>query len=563
MQHLFKILFSNNFFTKVYYLLAICILIIGCATPATPIGGQKDIQAPILVSTTPEDKTLNFSNKSISFVFDENISIDNPLQKVFISPKLETSPKIEVRKNELTIPLDEKLRPNTTYTIAFGDAIKDLNEGNVYNNLSYTFSTGASIDSGKVKGIVVAENDIPDNTFVVLYDTVDAQIIKKQKPLYVYKVAKDGVFTFDHLNFKNYRLFVLTDKNNNFIYDLPNEQIGFVEQEINISDTTNDITIKLFEEENISYSVKEYTKKSSNNLVRIVANIPESYNHLDINIANINGNLPVYKNKVSGNTFDFVLSDSGSQSYIVYFDDSIVDTISVELEKKTHYPYIKDKTHSSTFMYKNDLPVFNTTDTIELAFKNATSIFLNKIKLLDTSGVLVKANYFIEGGFLKFFIPEKKSQQLLLVIPDSTIQYLDWELHYNSLDTFKFYTIEDKNLGSLNFLINPNDSQQLIFELYGNNKLLDKKIIKDSMQLKYLSLLPINYSYKIIWDKNKNERRDAGNLTQMLQPEPLYLSKETIVVKPNWEQEIDIKPNWDYYLKTTNTTKNIGANPGK
>lgn len=53
----------------------------------------------------------------------------------------------------------DSLIANTTYTIDFGDAIVDNNEGNPLGQFSYAFSTGPEIDTMAVSGTVLnAEN---------------------------------------------------------------------------------------------------------------------------------------------------------------------------------------------------------------------------------------------------------------------------------------------------------------------------------------------------------------------------------------------------------------------
>ena len=41
----------------------------------------------------------------------------------------------------------DSLKPNTTYTIDFSDAIVDNNEGNPLGNYAFSFSTGEAIDT--------------------------------------------------------------------------------------------------------------------------------------------------------------------------------------------------------------------------------------------------------------------------------------------------------------------------------------------------------------------------------------------------------------------------------
>ena len=54
----------------------------------------------------------------------------------------------------------DSLKPNTTYTIDFSDAIVDNNEGNPLGNYSFSFSTGETIDTLEVSGTVLASADL-------------------------------------------------------------------------------------------------------------------------------------------------------------------------------------------------------------------------------------------------------------------------------------------------------------------------------------------------------------------------------------------------------------------
>ena len=47
----------------------------------------------------------------------------------------------------MVITLKDTLKPNTTYSIDFSDAIQDNNEGNPLPDFGFTFSTGSVIDS--------------------------------------------------------------------------------------------------------------------------------------------------------------------------------------------------------------------------------------------------------------------------------------------------------------------------------------------------------------------------------------------------------------------------------
>ena len=130
-----------------------------CANIGQPDGGPRDTTPPGIdtANSTPAMQK-NFrpdqTKIPISLKFDEWIKLDNAFKQVVISPPLQYAPKIELKGKGVQIKLDprEVLKEQTTYTVNFGQAIKDITEHNVVKNLRFVFSTGDIIDTGYVAG---------------------------------------------------------------------------------------------------------------------------------------------------------------------------------------------------------------------------------------------------------------------------------------------------------------------------------------------------------------------------------------------------------------------------
>ena len=118
-----------------------------CANVVSPSGGPKDTIPPIVLQSVPENQTANFHDKEIHITFDEYVTLNNPNSNIFISPPLEKNPEYRLSGKSLIIKFKEALKPDVTYSINFGEAIKDLHEGNVFKNYSFVFSTGENIDT--------------------------------------------------------------------------------------------------------------------------------------------------------------------------------------------------------------------------------------------------------------------------------------------------------------------------------------------------------------------------------------------------------------------------------
>ncbi len=214
---------------RVLLIFCISCLIFSCAKIVTPSGGAKDVAPPAMAKSNPMLNSTNFSGKEIEIVFDEFVVLENAQQKVLISPQINPSPEIIADLKTIKIKGLDSLRENTTYIIDFADAIKDYNEGNRLSGFSFAFSTGESIDTMWFEGRVLdAFNLTPiANKFVLLYSNFDTSYMRSQTSDYITRTDSNGVFRFHNLVEKDYKLLVLEDKNQNKIYDLPNEGIGF------------------------------------------------------------------------------------------------------------------------------------------------------------------------------------------------------------------------------------------------------------------------------------------------------------------------------------------------
>ncbi|MGZ8517573.1 MAG: Ig-like domain-containing protein, partial [Chitinophagaceae bacterium] len=183
------------------FLIQQIVVLPGCATIIPPEGGPRDSLPPVLLKANPADSSLNFDDKTIVFSFDEYVDADNYQQEMIISPIPSNMPTVTRKLQTVTVKLRDTLEPNTTYTINFGNAIKDVNEANIMRDFTYTFSTGSYFDSLEFRGnVLVAETGEVDTTLTVMLHrtNIDSAVIK-EKPRYIAKTDGRGDFQFKNL----------------------------------------------------------------------------------------------------------------------------------------------------------------------------------------------------------------------------------------------------------------------------------------------------------------------------------------------------------------------------
>ena len=195
-----------------------------CASIGRPEGGARDETPPVFVSARPAPGSTDVGTTRFAVFFDENIQLDDAFNKVIVSPAQTTPPAVSANGRRLSVELRDTLIPNTTYTIDFGDAIKDLNEGNILDGFALDFATGPSIDTLRISGMVLeADNLEPAQGMLVGVYSVDSVLADSTvRTLRMERVARTnqlGQFTVRGLHAGRYRLYAINDINRDYHWD--------------------------------------------------------------------------------------------------------------------------------------------------------------------------------------------------------------------------------------------------------------------------------------------------------------------------------------------------------
>ena len=210
--------------------LAVVILILyACASTGTPDGGPYDETPPKFVRATPEPNSTGNTRKKISMEFDEFIKIENAAEKVIISPPQTEMPEVKASGKKVLVEFFDTLRPNTTYTIDFGDAIVDNNEGNPMGNFAYAFSTGETIDTMEVSGTVLNAQDLEPikGIQVGLHKNLNDTAFTKLPFDRISRTDSRGRFSIKGVAPGKYRIYALKDGNQNYLFDSKTEIIAY------------------------------------------------------------------------------------------------------------------------------------------------------------------------------------------------------------------------------------------------------------------------------------------------------------------------------------------------
>ena len=217
-------------------LIGLTSLIAACANQgAGPDGGPYDETPPRIVGMTAPERLQNGKRTKFSLVFNELIKVDNPTEKIIVSPPQIETPEIKVSGRRITVELLDSMRPNTTYTVDFSDAITDNNEGNPLGQYTYIFSTGQTTDTMQMSGYVLNAEDLEPVKGILagLYQQHHDSVFGKRAFDRVARTDASGFFSIKGVApDRDYRLYALQDADGDFHFTQPSEMLGFLHNDL-------------------------------------------------------------------------------------------------------------------------------------------------------------------------------------------------------------------------------------------------------------------------------------------------------------------------------------------
>lgn len=565
---------------KTYLFFITSLLAASCATMVQPSGGLVDITPPVPEVFEPANGSMNMQKNKIIIGFDEYIILNKLTQQMVVSPQMPEDPKINISGKKLIINLPDSLRPNTTYTIFFGDAVVNFKENLPVHNFSYVFSTGSVVDSLQLKGQAIKAFDHTnyEDLFVMLYKASTDSAIYKHKPYYLCKAEKDGRFLLNNLAAGKYQIFALKDENRNYIYDQPTEEIAFLDSLVipyyptPLGSKSTDSTIKqevITPPADINMFVynemPKETKLISNKIfppskLLFVFNRPVTnfkITPLDFKTDTI-WHKEIYSRNRDTITCFLMAIKQDTIKVAIADDKQNLDTLELVLVKKqataargrsrNNNNVVAEKPKakpipkiSFTTNIGNEFPFFGS---IALKFKVPLNSYdLSRIELYqarDTIWIPIQHRAYLSDSInmLQINIDAKFSERekYKLLIRDNSF----YDIYYATNDTFQkdFFTTEMRQYGSLKLDVNYDNNDQLIIQLLNNNEaVVYEDIITTSQTVLYPYLQDGKYKIKAIVDKNRNGKWDTGDLERNLQPEEVFYVPKVIDIRENWDTE--------------------------
>ena len=515
------------------------IILSGCAKRGTPSGGPLDSIAPVLINANPKLNSTSFDAEEIKLTFDEFIKLDKVQDQLIISPPLnkstyEVKPLSGVTKKIFLRFLDT-LQPETTYTINFGNSIKDNNEGNPLTFFNYTFSTGQTIDSLYVRGNISDAYDIKTDEYISIHlyriDSVyKDSIIFNQLPTYISNSLDSTNYRFQNLKEGKYLIIALKDIDNNYFFDPFVDKVGFIDSLITLPKDSL-IDFRLFKEEtkliwdkptfiNSEKITFGYYGKLDFNKIKINSFVPDSVNYIftkELDKDSIN--LWLSKNSFDSLNFNLIERDT-TKLVTVKFDrarDTLIDSLSLD-PKTNNVIHLKEK-----FKISSNLPIIN----VQESLINITDIDTLKVNFRSS---ISENNDEVE---IEFNVSPSDNYKILF-LPNAIT-----DIKGNINDTLQFnlssQSLEDYGNIFLDVVRN-NDSKYILQLINFDGDIIREYIdISQNSTYNFEYIRPGKYTFRLIEDINENNIWDTGNYLKKLSPEPVYYFPTQLDIRANWD----------------------------
>ncbi|MEX2597784.1 MAG: Ig-like domain-containing protein [Salibacteraceae bacterium] len=532
-----------------YWLVAFTVVMVSCAQQRTPMGGPVDDTPPQILESNPQNEALNYKGKQIYFQFDEFVRVAAATKELVVTPPLKYPVTFKMKGKKVYVNWTDTLADETTYMFQFGEGIVDVNESNPLDSNVFVFSTGDYLDSMQFDGLVIDGFSLKplENVWVMLYPEDIDSLPYNELPRYFAKTDKAGRYSLRYISPGEYKVFALKPVNSGYLFDQPDEEIGYLKgmyEARNPRDTnaTDLPEIKLFLQEDTLQFIKE-NKQIQNKGLTFEFNRPVEMLQLK---------------ELSGMDISFWEStwNSFNDSVVYWFDqpldydslkleikvEGFIDTLFLRKPSTSRKGIRRGSSEAERIVVKpsstTKLPHFKpfwlsvSTPLAETDFSNALLI---EEKDTLPMGDLVE----LEGNKIKLDYKWKQETKYRFFIPDSSLFDRFGTTNDTLLLNLTSTKKEDFGILKISYQL-PEVEHGFIWQLQSKDgKLIKEDLVSREGVLNYEFLNTGQYKVKLIFDENDNSRWDPGNYLKDIQPENVVFYEEAIDVRSNWVTELE------------------------
>lgn len=540
-----------------------------CANTTTPpSGGPKDTIPPVLLKVTPESGSTGFpvTDGKVTLLYNE-YTVVKTASDIQLSPPTKRRPTAKIKGKNIVVSFSDTLRENQTYTLDFGQALADNNEGNLAPRMVYTFSTGDSIDSLYLTGTVIDSRTLAPvkGALVAAFTDLTDSACFNVMPDAVVKTDDWGFFSLRNIRDTTFRIYAYSNKSGTYKYDPDQDEVAFLDSVYRPTAVVNDsiyelksflmtdtlkckaresmITLLLFKElQSVQYLQNSGRRTEKQGFLKFSA-ADVQINSLEF--VGIDSNAVILQYNRTRDSLDFWinvdyrLDDSllvrlnymktDSTGVLSPFDESLSLAVKPD-EGQIAKP--KDKKQRDTTFKLTVKAKDETVEQLGVQIESdlpVTRIVRDSIRLTETNPkgqVSVKSFSFRQDSLdIRHYIlmPDDKlikGYDYELTLPQGTFFNLD-KLP-NEAATAKFKVPQAESLSLLQVVLTDVDGHYIV-DLTDDKggAVVRSYVVNSDRTLEFPYLKAGKYMIRIASDQNVNGLSDTGNLLEHRQPEPV------------------------------------------
>jgi uncharacterized protein (DUF2141 family) len=537
-----------------------------CASRVAPSGGAPDKSPPKIVTVNPASGSTQFNSDRIEITFDEFIALKDGGSGILISPPLKTPPEAILKGKTLQLRFKEKFVENTTYTLTLGASVTDITESNPLEETQLVFATGSQLDTLKVTGRIenAYTNATPKTALIALYEAFHDSVPQSQLPRYFARSSISGNFTINNVKAGKYRLLAFDDANSDMKLNLPDESLAFTDDTLRIDSGMRSVgNMRLFKDKPQRQRLIRNKFDAPGRITLKYAFAPDKLAFESLGKTDVQKLINITSAKSDSITLWYPTLGIDSITFIVRAtngDSLRTDTLEFSTIKQgVSSRKGRNKKAPADTSVQISLNAFQNKlilgDSLKLGFSAPLADSLAGSITYMAGRDTILLNPLPEVGermYLKYVLP-KSNQAFTLRIIKSAFTDIFGRGNDSLRQNISYFTEED--LGNLDFIFR-NDS---VSEFRGIFELLDKSgAVINSRQvsltktLSFKSLLPGEYSIRLIEDTDGSGQWTNGDFSSRKQPEHMYYFTEKFTVRAGWDLELEWEP-----FQSSNSKKNL------
>ncbi len=546
-----------NFFKHV---LPMALILAGCAVQAPPSGGPVDRIPPEVVRTEPPAGSIRVATtrEHLTIVFSERMKESSARNNLFISPPVPFTVKWK-KGRILILKLLQPLKQNQTYVLSVGSALEDQHNNKMSESFTLAFSTGDSIDQGKISGRIYGLKR-GETFYVFAYRLTDSTRFDPftNQPDYVTLNGQRGNYTLGYLKNGTYRVIAVEDRNHDLLLQAVAERFALSYRDVTLHDSVNVFSGLDMQPARLDTVPPLLTgaRAMFNNLLILRFSEPlvlDSLTRIAITDSLTNRPLkikdlaPARKNK---KWLEVITAPMDSNRLYRVRCVNLTDS-SGNRNRDSLTAYFKSttKTDTTTFKLLHHFPK-DSAKTVrpEAAIRLEFNQPLNwrqvqeDYRLLNASGKALSGRWQIKNLYQGIFRPQKPllpDHAYRSVLTLTKIKSYFGKTLKDSVSRHVFWIVSQKELGEISGTVQGQGKVScpivVNVQRIAGKRLHLRRVVQGSRAFKFDYLPEGSYKLDVFIDLNANGKFDRGRLLPFRFCEPFKFLPDTIQVRKRWE----------------------------